>query len=302
MPAEPIAILNGRVVSVSAAAISVFDTGFVHGAAVGDMIRTFGHRPFRLADHLERLQRGIDAIQIRDTPTPTEWEDAVSQVVSHNAGIIDAADDLGIIVFATAGWNATYLPSDAERPTRTWGVHTFPLPFDRLADGMTNGRALVIPQQRQIPPECLDGTIKWRNRVQWYLADLTARSSDPTATALLLDANGHITETSTANFFVVHNGRIRTPRAENTLDGISRRVVFELAESLNIDCEFADLTPADACAADEAFLSSTTCCLMPVASIDGHRIGPAIPGPVYSRLMSAWNDLVGLNIIGQILR
>ena len=298
---DPIAILNGTVTPISQATLSVFDTGFVHGAAVGDMVRTFGHVPFRLGDHIERLQRGINALQIESAPTGGEWEAAVEQVVQHNAGLIPREHDLGIILFATPGWNPTYLPSDADRPSCTWGVHSFPLPFDRMADGMRNGRQLVIPFRRHIPGECLDSTIKWRNRIHWYLADQDARAIDPRSAALLVDFDGHITETSTANFFIVKDGAIRTPRAANTLDGISRRVVFELAGELGIDCDFANLKPEDAYTADEAFLSSTTCCLMPVASIDGHAPGSPIPGSVYMRLMDAWNERVGLHIIGQIM-
>lgn len=299
---EPIAILNGHAVPVSQAAISVFDTGFVHGAAVGDMIRTFRQRPFRLADHLERFQRGVAALRISGAPKLGEWEAAVEELLDHNAGLIPPESDLGIIVFATAGWNPTYLSPDVDCPTCTWGAHTFPLPFVRLAADMQNGRHLVIPPCRQIPAQCLDGRIKWRNRVHWFLADKEARAANPKASALLVDFDGHMTETSSANFFVVRDGTILTPRPDNTLDGVSRRVVFELARELNLPCEFAELRPADAYTADEAFLSSTPCCLMPVANIDGYHIGDDVPGPVYSRLMTAWNELVGVNIIEQIVK
>lgn len=302
---KPIAILNGRVVPVSHATLSVFDTGFVHGAAVGDMIRTFGHKPFRLDDHLDRLRRGIAALGIDGgiAPRDRDLREAVDQVVKHNAGLIPVDHDLGVIAFVTAGLNPTYLGAagfDAAARC-TWGVHTFPLPFELWAAKMQAGQRLVIPAARHVPAECLDGTIKWRSRAHWFLADREARRSDPQAAALLLDFDGHITETGTANFFAVKNGRILTPRPDNTLDGVSGRVVFELAEQLGISCEYADLTPEDALAADECFTSSTTYCLMPVATIDGHPIGNAVPGNVYRNLMQAWNNLVGVNIIRQIL-
>jgi branched-chain amino acid aminotransferase len=299
---EPIAILNGRVLPVSQAAMSVFDLGFVHGAAVGDMIRTFRHVPFRLDDHLARLRTGIDALGIDAAPTDNEYRDAVREVVKHNAALISQDGDLGIIVFATAGWNPSYLAAtDIVVPTCTWGVHTFPLPFGLVSEKMRHGQHLVIPPVKHIPAECLDGRIKWRNRVQWFLADRAARKIDPAASALLVDFNGHVTETSTANFFIVRDGRLLTPRPENALDGISRRVVFELAAELGIRCEFADIAPEDAATAEEAFTSSTSVCLMPVATINGRRIGGETPGPVYRRLMEAWNRLVGLDVVGQIV-
>ncbi|MFQ5731814.1 MAG: aminotransferase class IV [Planctomycetaceae bacterium] len=300
---EPIAILNGRVLPVSRAALSLFDTGFVHGAAVGDVVRTFGHNPFRLDEHLARLRCGIEALGIPTAPDEREFREAVFEVVRHNAGRIAADRDLGVVVFVTAGMNATYLGT-ADRATAsrcTWGVHTFPLPFEFWAAKMQHGQRLVIPETRQIPADCLNGQIKWRNRAHWILADRLARRTDPEASALLLDFDGHVTETSTANFFAVTDGRLRTPKPENTLDGVSRRVVFELADRLGIPCEFSDLTRDDALAADESFTSSTTCCLMPVTAIDGRRIGDEVPGPVYRRLMDAWNQLAGMNIIEQIV-
>ena len=271
------------------------------GQQWGDMIRTFRHRPFRLGEHLERLQLGVDALRIAAAPSRTEWEAAVEQVVSHNTGLIPTDSDLGIIVFATAGWNATYLAGDAERPACTWGVHTFPLPFASWAEKMRKGQRLIVPKGQAIPPICIDPTIKWRSRLHWYLADVEARQSDAQASAVLVDANGHLTETSSGNLFIVNDGSILTPRQRETLAGVSRSVVFEIAEQLDIPTNYYDLVPLDAKYATEAFTSSTSYGLMPVASINGHKVNGPIPGPVYSRLMEAWNELVGVNIIEQIL-
>ena len=298
---RPVAIVNGCTVPVADANLSLFDTGFVHGAAVGDMIRTFRHEPFRLDDHLQRLRNGIDALGIPDAPSDNDYRNAVQAVVRHNAGLIPKHHDLGVIMFATAGWNRSYLGSAHEPPaTCTWGVHTFPLPFEFWAEKMRHGQHLVIPPARHIPAECLNGRIKWRSRVHWFLADRQAREANPAASALLLDRDGHITETSTANFFVVKNGRILTPRSDNTLDGISRRVVFELAAELGIPCEWTNIGRGDVLSAEEAFTSSSSTCLMPVATLDGERIGGEIPGSVYRRVMAEWNKLAGLNIIEQI--
>lgn len=299
---EPIAVLNGRVAPVSQAAISVFDAGFVHAAAVADVVRTFAHRPFRLDDHLARLRRGIESLGIDDAPDDRGLRDAVHQVVEHNAGLIPHHHDLGIVLFATAGWNPAYFTETADLPTCTWGVHTFPLPFERQIDAMQRGLQLVVPESRHIPPACLDVSVKWRSRVHWFLADRHVRKIDPRASALLLDERGFLAETAAANVFVVKDGRLRTPEPRNTLDGVSRRVVFELAEQLQIPCDFADIPPGDAFEADEVFTSSTTTCLTPVATIDGRDVGREIPGPIYLRLMEAWNELSGIDIVEQIRR
>jgi len=300
---EPIAILNGRFVPVSEATLSVFDTGFVHGAAVGDMMRTFHHKPFRVEDHLQRFRRGIEALHIDDAPDDATLQDAIDDVVKHNAGLISRQHDLGIIVFATPGGNLTYTGATAatQPPECTWGVHTFPLPFELWAEKMQHGQQLMIGTTRHIPPECLNPTIKWRNRLHWFLADREVRRVNPQASALLLDTNGYLTETSTASLFIVKNDCILTPRPENTLESISRRVVLELAEGLGIPCDFADLTVEDACDAAEAFTASTPYCLMPVAAIDNRPIGEQVPGAVFCRLLQAWSELVSLDILDQIV-
>lgn len=299
---DPIAILNGRVVPATEASIAVADIGFVHGAAVAEMVRTFQSRLFRLENHLDRLDRGVTALGISDPPARQRVDDAIRQVAAHNAGLLPDGHDLGVIVFVTAGMNLTYLGATAaaKAPSSTWGVHSFPLPFELWEQPMRTGRRLVVAEQRAIPPECLDPTIKWRSRAHWFLMDRAVRQTDPQAAAIAVDRNGFLTETSSANLLVVRDGGILTPRAETTLDGVSRRVAGELAAECGLRWEWANLTPDDLAAADEAFLASTPYCLMPVASIDGRPVGSAGDRPVFERLMSAWNELVGIDIIEQI--
>ncbi len=115
----------------------------------------------------------------------------------------------------------------------------------------------------------------------------------------MLDLQRRITETSSGNFFAVNDGEILTPPPERCLGGISQAVVRELAEELYIPYRTADLVPDDLRSATEAFTSSTPYCLMPVAAVDDVTF-PETPGPIYQKLIAAWNDLVGVDIIGQI--
>jgi branched-subunit amino acid aminotransferase/4-amino-4-deoxychorismate lyase len=153
---------------------------------------------------------------------------------------------------------------------------------------------------RAIPPECIGPGIKHRSRLHWILADQEARNTQPGASALVLDLAGRMTETSSGNFFAVIDGEILTPPPERCLGGISQAVVKELARDLKIPYRMADLVPRDLRNATEAFTSSTPYCLMPVASVNGEAIGDSPPGPVYRKLIAAWNAMVGLDIIEQI--
>ena len=298
---EPLASLNGRTLPLSEAAISLFDLGFVQGATVTEMIRTFHHRPFRLEDHLRRLQFSLDAVGFPNPPNLEEVPETIDALLAHNASLIPPSHDLGVNVFVTAGLQSSYLaPTERDQAGRpTVGVHTWPLPFELWADRYDTGQHLLVPPTRQIPARCLDPRIKMRSRLHWNLADRQAQQVDADARAILLDDDGCLTETATANFFIILNDEIRTPSPEKTLGGISRDVVAQLAPQVGCRAVHADITPDDVASADEAFTSSSPYCLLPVTRFNGRAVGSGRPGPICANLMGAWNRLAGLDIIDQ---
>jgi branched-subunit amino acid aminotransferase/4-amino-4-deoxychorismate lyase len=105
-----------------------------------------------------------------------------------------------------------------------------------------------------------------------------------------------VTETNSGNFLMVENGIIVSPPADYTLPGISRAMVRELAEELKIPFVERDISLAQARRADEALLSGTSYCLLPVAKIDEIPLGDGRPGPVYRQLLDAWSRRVGVDI------
>lgn len=300
--AEPLAYLNGRMIPAAEASLPVFDAGVALGAAVTEISRTFHHQPFRLADHLDRLFRSLRYAHLEITLSPEELTAITLDLVAHNAQLLSEGEDLGINHFVTAGEVRSYahLIGRPLRTTPTVAILTFPLPFGLYADRMRTGIHLVTPSVRQIPPECLDPRLKCRSRMHYYLADREAQQVDPAASALLLDLAGRVTETSTANFLMVERGTIVSPPAAHTLAGISRQTVIELAAQLGIPFVERELALSDVLNADEAFLTSTPYCLMPVSRINGQVIGNGKPGPIFRRLLEAWSRLVGLDIMEQI--
>ncbi len=301
---EPLAFLNGQFVPDSQAVVPVSDLGLVQGATVTETIRTFNGEPFRLEAHLERLQHSLQAVGFPTSLTPQKCRSIVLRLIEHNYPLLPQGHDLGIVVFVTAGKNLTYLgaAAAAEARTPTTCVHTFPLPFELWADKLEQGQHLVTPARRHISPETLDPRIKHRSRLHWYLADQEVRAIAPEASALLLDQQGFVTETSTANFFIVRDREILAPSSLSALEGVSQQVVFELAERLNFICRFAPLRPYDVANADEAFTSSTPYCLLPVTRFNGKPIGSGRPGEVFKSLLAEWSKLVGLDIAEQIRR
>lgn len=297
-PPEPVAYLSGRYLPISEATLHVFDMGIVHGASVSEVLRTFRGRPFCLEDHLERLLRSVQGAGFECELTRDDFAAIITRVVSENARLIPPHHDLGVTAFVTAGPNPSYVGGRVDR-SPTVCVHTFPLPFELWADKYREGQHLVTPEVRQVPPSTLDPRIKSRSRLHWYVADRQARQVDPKGSALLLDQQRFIAETGAANFLIVEGNRLLTPTAETTLGGISRQVAAELAAQVGLDFAFDDLTVERALAANEALTSSTPYCLLPVTMLNQRPIGGGRPGPVFRRLIEAWNALIDLDIIAQ---
>jgi branched-subunit amino acid aminotransferase/4-amino-4-deoxychorismate lyase len=235
--------------------------------------------------------------------SPSQLGDISRELVAHNAELLPPGDELGLIHFVTAGEFPVYAGSAGRTADTnpTVCAHTFRMPFELWAEPMRRGQHLVTPSTRHVPPQCYDPKMKYRSRMHYYLADLEARQADPSASALLLDLDGNVTETGGSNFLIVERGTVVSPTTRNTLPGISRATVIELCGRLGIPFAERDFQVYNAVNADEAFTSSTPYCLMPVTRINGVPIGDGTPGPVFRRLLDAWSEDVGLDIRAQIL-
>lgn len=300
---EPLVYLNDRFVPASDAHVKIYDMGVVLGATVTEMVRTFRRRLFRLSDHLDRLARSLKYVRF-DIGMPIDRLVQISvELVERNSRLIHRDDELGLVIFITAGENPVYAGSAGMLPRNapTICAHTFPLPFELWSEGVEHGLHVVTPSIRHVPPQCYDPNMKYRSRMHYFLADQEARLVDPKAAALLLDLEGNVTETGGANFLMVENGTIVSPTLRNTLPGISRQTVIELATELGIGFEVRDIQPFNVINAEEAFTASTPYCLMPVTKINGLPIADGKPGPIYRSLIAAWSEKVGLNVERQIL-
>jgi branched-chain amino acid aminotransferase len=302
-PAEPVTFLNGQMLPASQAHLTVYDAGVVLGATVTELVRTFRKELFRLDDHLRRLAQALHFVGFDIGISMEELGRTVRQLVAHNAQLLAPEDELGLVVFVTAGEYPTYAGGAAGsvRTTPTLCAHTFPLPFELWAAKVVSGIHLVTPSIRHVPPQCYDPKMKCRSRMHYYLADQQARLVDRDAAALLLDLDGNVTETGAANFLMVEDGTIISPSLRNTLPGVSRATVIELAAKLGIPFAVRDFQVFDAVNADEAFLASTPYCLMSVTKINGTRIGTGQPGAIYGRLVKEWSELVRLDVVQQIV-
>jgi branched-subunit amino acid aminotransferase/4-amino-4-deoxychorismate lyase len=298
----PLAYLNGRFLPQSEAHLTLHDAGFVLGATATDLCRTFGHRLFRLPDHLRRFRRSWEMACIPQPLGDADLARRAEELAQHNATLLDASDDLALVLFATPGPVGYYLgePGGAGDGPPTFGMHTFPLPFARYTRLVREGARLMIPDVRHVSACSVDPRIKQRSRLHWWLAEQAARQREPGSIALLLDEHDHVTETAGANFLLIKDGTVFSPPRRTILDGVSLRVTEELCGETGIPFVEKELSAEDCCQADEAMLTSTPYCMAGVRSVEGVPL--TFPGAVSLRLLEGWNRLVQCDIQQQILR
>jgi branched-subunit amino acid aminotransferase/4-amino-4-deoxychorismate lyase len=299
--AEPLAYLNGQFIPAGALSVPVYDAGFVLGATVTEQLRTFGGRLFHVEDHFARLRRSLEIVGLQLPQSGNEFQQAAKQLASANHRWLDPADDLGLSIFVTPGDYPSFTEGRTSGPVVA--MHTFRLPFDRWAAVYESGCALATTPVQQVPGDCWPPELKCRSRMHYYLADREAQRKDTHARALLLDREGRVTETATANVLAYRSAEgLFTPRQENVLHGISLAFARELAGRLGLAFVERDIGLDDLVMADEVMLTSTPNCLLPVTRLNGRAIGDGRPGNVHRQLLSIWSEAVGLDIAGQAVQ
>ena len=296
MATERVAYVNGEIVPESEAVISIRDRGFLQGDAVFDTTRTFGHRIFRLDEHLSRFMESLKYMRIEPGLTKDDFARLTMQVLNANLPLLDADDDYWVTQRVTRGVTV----DGVDKPSIV--IECVPLPFKARARYYRDGIPVVVPSVRRTPPESNSPRAKVQNYVNLVQATLEVTSLGADNWPILLDTNGNLSEGPGSNIFLVKNGAVITPKEQYVLAGISRRVTIELAQELGIEVREADIDLFDAYTADEAFVTSTSFCICPVSSFNGSPIADgAVPGPVTDRLTRAYSGMVGLDVAAQYL-
>lgn len=298
----PIAYLNGRLLPFSEVSLPPYDAGFVQGTTVGEQLRTFGGRLYRLDEHLQRLENSLAILGVQAPVSLGTIGELARSISRYNHALLADGDDLGLSIFVTPGIYSAFAPPTA-LPSPTLCIHTYPLGFQLFAGRYESGQRLVVSKIRQVPVACWPAELKCRSRMHYYLADREARQIDADARAILLDLEGHVVEASTANivFYFADEGLVSPPR-DKILPGISVAVLAEVARELNIPFHERDVRPAEGERATEIYLTSTSPCLLPCTGWNGKSVGSGQPGPMFRRLLTAWSQRVGVDIQRQAER
>ncbi len=276
--------IDGKIYSKEDAKISVLDHGLLYGDGVFEGIRIYNGRIFKLNEHTNRLYDSAHSIMLS---IPMEKEDmnrAIIETVKAN-GLSDGY----IRVVVTRGVGDLGLdPRKCPKPSVIIIADKIKLYPQSLYE---NGLSIItVPIRRNIP-EAINPQIKSLNYLNNILAKVEAvhRGYEE---ALMLNHTGYVAECTGDNIFMVKDNKIMTPpAAAGVLEGITAKVVMEIAEGMGISIERRWLTRHDIFCSQEAFLTGTAAEIIPVVKIDDRDIGSGMPGPVTKRIIEAFREL-----------
>lgn len=292
--------LNGEYVPETEARISIFDSALMFGDMVFDMTRTYRQQPFRLRHHLERTFAGLRYLGIDCGMTIDEMETVTLRTLELNLAALDGAE-AQIMHNISRGPLGVYRSVFGGRLRPTIAINCWPYWWHLAPYGpmYRAGVHAVIPSQHSVPAHLIDPKVKNRSRVYYQMANLQAQRVDPNAWALLTDERGLITEGTGSNFFIVRKGKALTPPGRNILLGVTRGAVIELLERMGLPVLEQEFDVYDAMNADEAFFTATSFAIMPCTRLNGSPLGQGCPGPLTQRLITAWSEMVGVDIVAQ---
>ena len=280
--AEGAAFVEGRFVPVAEARVPILDWGFLRSDATYDVAHVWRGSFFRLEDHLDRFERGVERLHMSPPYSRAEIRNILIGCV-RLGGLRDAYAE----IICTRG-----VPPPGSRDPRDCenNFFAFAVPFVWIADPEKQERGLhaTISRVQRIQPGAVDPTVKnyhWLD-LELGLYEAYERGGE---TVILVDPEDNVVEGPGFNVFAVRDGEVSTP-SRGVLEGITRRTVVELAAEHGLPLEQRAVPAEEVRRADEVFLTSTAGGVIPVTTVDGEPVGDGAPGPLTLLLREAyWN-------------
>ena len=270
--------LNGRFLPIEEAHVPVLDRGFIFGDGVYELVPVYSRVPFRLDEHLDRLERSLAEVKIRNPHSRPQWRDVIYRLVD-----AQPFEDQGVYFQVTRG--------AAKRD------HAFPKAGDPTVFMMAN--PLVTPPAELVEKGAAAVSAQ-DNR--WLRCDIKSISlignvllrqvsAEAGAAETILFRDGKLTEASASNVFAVKAGVILTPPKSNLiLPGITYDVVTELAKANGLPLEFREVEESEVRRADELWVTSSSKEVLAIVSLDGATVGDGRPGPVFARMYRLYQE------------
>lgn len=276
--------IDGEFFDQAEAKISVFDHGLLYGDGVFEGIRFYNGRVFRMEEHIDRLWESARSICLDIPLAREELDEALLETIRQN----DLRDGYIRLIVTRGVGNLGLNPAQCKRPGIIIIASTIALyPEEVYQRGLT----VVTVATRRMGPATLNPAIKSLNYLNNVLARIEANLANADEALMLNDA-GNIAECTADNVFIVKRGQIMTPPiTAGALRGITRSVVFDIANELGIKISEPELTRHDLYIADEAFLTGTAAEVIPMIKVDGRTIGNGKPGEITNRTIKRFREL-----------
>jgi D-alanine transaminase len=274
--------LNGEFMALEHAKIPVLDRGFIFGDGVYEVIPVYSRRPFRLPEHLARLQASLDAIRIENPCTGEQWRELIERIVAGNPW-----EDQGVYLQVTRGV-AKRDHTFVRGVPPTVFIMSNPLVTPSAEVVKTGGAAIVLPDFRWL--RCDIKSIALLGNCM-----LRTEAADRGCTEAILVRDGFLTEASASNVFVVKDGTVLAPpKSHLILPGITYDVVLELLAANAVQHAVRPVTEAELRGADEIWVTSSSREVMAITTLDGKPVGRAEhagrPGPVFGRVHALYQQ------------
>ena len=275
--ADRVVYLNGNFLPLADAKVSVLDRGFIYGDGVYEVVPVYARKPFRMPQHLTRLQNSLDGIRLAN-PHAQRWDALIAELIARQP-----FDDQAVYLQVTRGV--------AKRD------HAFPHGVAPTVFMMSN--PLVLPTREQVERGVAVITAQ-DNR--WLRCDLKTTSLvgnvlmrqlavDNDAVETVMFRDGHLTEASASNVLIVRDGTIIAPPKDNLiLPGITYDATLEIAHDAGVALDVRAVTHAETLSADEMWLSSSTKEVLAVTRVDDRPFAGGAPGPVFRRVWAAFQE------------
>ena len=273
-----IVYLNGEFMPLQNARIPVLDRGFIFGDSVYEVIPVYSRHPFRLPEHLARLQRSLEAVRLEAPLAEPEWTRLVHQLIERNA-----PEDQAIYLQVTRGVAPRdhAFPADAA-PTVFMMSNPLTTPSRKLVEN--GSRAITATDFRWLRCDI---------KVTSLLANCLLRqcSVDAGADEVVMFRDGYLTEGSSSNVFAVKGGLLLAPPKNHlVLPGITYDVVLELAAANKVPLEVREIAEDEVRGADELWLTSSSKEVLAITTLDRRPVGDGKPGPVFRVVYRAFQD------------
>lgn len=277
-PPTPVMYLNGKMVPVADAKLSVVDHAFLYGDGLFEGIRAYGGKVWKLDEHIDRLYKGAHVLMIDLPISKRQMRDVIRQALRAN-GLSDAY----IRVTVSRGVGLGLDPKNISNPT----IAIMPSKLALYPPEMYEHGLEVVTVSSRVPrADSLEVRVKSTGK---YVANIQAKleaNRQGAGEGLMLNTEGYVAEATGDNIFVIRGGRILTPPASaGILEGITRTTAIEIANTSGYHVEEKNLTLFDVYTADESFLTGTGAEMISMCKLDGRLIGSGKPGPITKKLI-----------------